>query len=340
MKNLDTKAGRLSLLNKFGPFLGLVLVYVLFVIIGPDSFSSLRNLETILRQASIVGVASLGMTMIIILGGIDLSVGSVVALSSVVIASLLKGMVDVPVGGTLFDVNAGAGVALLAALAGIGIGMLCGFVNGLIITRLKVVPFIVTLGTLLLVRGVAKGIAHEQKVNAPLSWLNDLLASRPRGEIGTLLPVGVWLLIILLIALVLFLRYTRTGRHIYAIGSNEQTANLCGVSVNKVKLLVYTIAAGFAGLAGVMQFSRLSVGDPTVANGLELDVIAAVVIGGGSLSGGEGTVVGSLIGALIMTVIRAGCQQMGLPNWVQQIVTGIIIVVAVAIDRLRHSVKD
>jgi ribose transport system permease protein len=340
MKNIDTKTGRLTLLNKFGPLLGLILVYVLFVIIGPDSFSSLRNLETILRQATIVGIASLGMTMIIILGGIDLSVGSIVALSSVVIASLLGGMVDVPVGGTLFDVNAGAGVALLAALAGIGVGMLCGFVNGLIITRLKVVPFIVTLGTLLLVRGAAKGIAHEQKVNAPLSWLNDLLATRPRGEIGTLLPVGVWLLIILLIALVIFLRYTRTGRHIYAIGSNEQTANLCGISVNKVKLFVYTVAAGFAGLAGVMQFSRLSVGDPTVANGLELDVIAAVVIGGGSLSGGEGTVVGSLIGALIMTVIRAGCQQMGLPNWVQQIVTGIIIVVAVAIDRLRHAAKD
>ena len=340
MENIKTRAGRLSLLNKFGPLLGLVLVYVLFVVIGPDSFSSLRNLETILRQATIVGVASLGMTMIIILGGIDLSVGSIVALSSVVIASLLGGMVDVPAGGTLFDVNAGAGMALFAALAGIGVGMLCGFVNGLIITKLKVVPFIVTLGTLLLVRGVAKGIAHEQKVNAPLSWLNDLLATRPRGEIGTLLPVGVWLLIILLIALVVFLRYTRTGRHIYAIGSNEQTANLCGISVNKVKLFVYTIAAGFAGLAGVMQFSRLSVGDPTVANGLELDVIAAVVIGGGSLSGGEGTVVGSLIGALIMTVIRAGCQQMGLPNWVQQIVTGIIIVVAVAIDRLRHSAKD
>ena len=340
MDNIKTKAGRLSLLNKFGPLLGLIMVYVLFVIIGPDSFSSLRNMETILRQATIVGVASLGMTMIIILGGIDLSVGSIVALSSVVIATVLNGMVDTPVGATLFDVNAGAGIALLAALAGIGVGMLCGFVNGLIITKLKVVPFIVTLGTLLLVRGVAKGIAHEQKVNAPLSWLNDLLATRPRGEIGTLLPVGVWLLIILLIALVVFLRYTRTGRHIYAIGSNEQTANLCGISVNKVKLFVYTIAAGFAGLAGVMQFARLSVGDPTVANGLELDVIAAVVIGGGSLSGGEGTVVGSLIGALIMTVIRAGCQQMGLPNWVQQIVTGIIIVAAVAIDRLRHSAKD
>jgi ribose/xylose/arabinose/galactoside ABC-type transport system permease subunit len=132
------------------------------------------------------------------------------------------------------------------------------------------------------------------------------------------------------------LRSTRLGRHIYAIGSNEQTARLCGVRVNRVKVLVYSMSAGFAGVAGVMQFSRLTVGDPTVAVGLELDVIAAVVIGGGSLSGGEGSVLGTLVGALIMTVIRSGCSQMGLPNWVQEIVTGGIIVLAVALDRWRH----
>jgi ribose transport system permease protein len=340
MKKLDVKSGSLSLLGKFGPFLGLILVFVLFVIIGPDNFARVRTLETIARQATIVGIASLGMTMVIIIGGIDLSVGSIVALSSVVIATVLGKMVNNQPGMAMFDVNAGVWVALLAAVCGIAIGALCGFINGLIITRLQVVPFIVTLGTLLLVRGVAKGIAHEQKVNAPISWLNDLLAARPKGEIGSILPVGIWLLIFLLVALVVFLRYSRTGRQIYAIGSNEQTARLCGVAVKKVKLLVYALSAGFAGLAGVMQFSRLSVGDPTVAVGLELDVIAAVVIGGGSLSGGEGTVVGSLIGALIMTVIGAGCSQMGLPNWVQEIVAGVIIVVAVVIDRLRRSGKE
>ncbi|MBT4500127.1 MAG: ABC transporter permease, partial [Gemmatimonadetes bacterium] len=132
------------------------------------------------------------------------------------------------------------------------------------------------------------------------------------------------------------LRYTRLGRHIFAIGSNEQTARLCGVAVERVKVTVYGVCAGFAGLAGVMQFSRLTVGDPTVAVGLELDVIASVVIGGGSLAGGEGSVLGSLVGALIMTVIRSGCSQMGLPNWVQEMVTGGIIVLAVALDRWRH----
>jgi len=337
MKKLKLHTSGLSLLSKFGPFLGLILVYLLFVIIGPDNFSSMRNLETIARQATIVGIASLGMTMVIILGGIDLSIGSIVALSSVVIATVLGALVSTQDGLSMFDTNAGIWITLLAAVCGIAIGALCGFVNGLIITKLRVVPFIVTLGTLLLVRGAAKGIAHEQKVNAPMSWLNDLLATRPKGQLGSILPMGVWLLIALLIALAIFLRYTRTGRQIYAIGSNEQTARLCGVAVKRVKLLVYTLSAGFAGLAGVMQFSRLSVGDPTVAVGLELDVIAAVVIGGGSLSGGEGTVVGSIIGALIMTVIRAGCSQMGLPNWVQEIVAGVIIVIAVTIDRLRKG---
>jgi ribose transport system permease protein len=147
---------------------------------------------------------------------------------------------------------------------------------------------------------------------------------------------GVWVMILLAAGTAAVLRYTRLGRHAFAIGSNELTARLCGVPVERVKVFVYALGAAFAGLAGVMQFSRLTVGDPTVAVGLELDVIAAVVIGGGSLSGGEGSVLGTVIGALIMIVIRSGCSHMGLPNWVQEIVTGLIIVAAVALDRLRQ----
>jgi len=265
-----------------------------------------------------------------------LSVGSVVALSTVVIASVLNKLVSA--GGTvdLFDVQASIPVALLAALCGVAIAAFCGVVNGLIITRLRVVPFIVTLGTLLLVRGAAKGLAHEQKVNAPVSWLNELLATLGAEQRWMLVAAGVWVMILLALLVAGLLRYTQLGRHIYAVGSNEQTARLCGVAVEKVKLMVYGMAATLAGLAGVMQFSRLSVGDPTVAVGLELDVIAAVVIGGGSLSGGEGSVLGTMVGALIMTVIRTGCSQMGWPNWVQEIITGAIIVLAVALDRLRH----
>ncbi len=307
-------------LNRIGPLLGLLAVYGLFMLIGPASFSSAYNLETIARQSTITGMAALGMTLIIILGGIDLSVGSVIALGTVVIAALLQ-----------------AGCSpLVAALGGILAGACCGLFNGLLITRLRMVPFIVTLGTLLMVRGAAKGLAHEQKIDAPMTWLNSLLAALGPHDPPILVPWGVWLLALLSLAVGGVLMYTRFGRHVFAVGSSEQTARLCGVAVERVKLAVYTLGGLFGGLAGLMQFSRLTVGDPTVAVGQELDVIAAVVIGGGSLSGGEGSVFGTLIGALIMTVIRSGCSQMGLPNWVQEIVTGFIIVLAVTLDRLRH----
>ncbi len=310
-------------LNRLGPLLALVGIFLLFtVLIGPRQFANWGNLETILRQTTIVGIAALGATLVIIAGGIDLSVGSVVALSTVVIAALLawSGWSPLP-----------------AALAGVAAATACGLANGLLITRLKVVPFIVTLGTLLVVRGAAKGLGREQKVDAPATWLNDLLAQLPEERAWMLGPPGVWLMLVLALAVGGMLRYTRLGRHVFAVGSNEQAARLCGVAVERVKLAVYSLSTFFAGLAGLMQFSRFrGVGDPTSSAGLELDVIAAVVIGGGSLSGGEGTVFGSMVGALIMAVIRAGCFQMGLKGWVQEIVTGSIIVAAVALDRLRH----
>jgi len=314
-----------SWLNILGPVLGLVAVYGLFVLIAPASFATARNMETIARQTTIVGMAALGMTLVIICGGIDLSVGSIVALSTVVIAWLLQ--------------HAGVG-PLTAAVGGVAAAAFFGLISGLLITRLRVVPFIVTLGMMLVVRGTAKGIGREQKIDVDpeqLAWLGELLASVLSKERSWMMvPAGVWLLVLLAIAMAALLRYTRLGRHTFAIGSNEQTARLCGVAVERVKVIVFTLCAAFAGLAGLMQFSRLTVGDPTVAVGLELDVIAAVVIGGGSLAGGEGSILGSLVGALIMTVIASGCTQMGLPNWVQEIITGAIIVAAVALDRLRH----
>ncbi len=303
-----------------GPVAGLAGVYALFALIGPESFTTARNVEQILRQTAIVGVAALGMTLVIISGGIDLSVGSVIALTTVIVAAMLGR--DAP--------------PLAAAAAGVAAAGVCGLLNGLLIAKLRVVPFIVTLGTLLVVRGAAKGISGEQKIDAPLTWLADLLAALRPEQKWMLAPAGVWLMLALALAVSLLLRRTRLGRHIFAVGSNEQAAHLSGVPVARVKVAVYTLAAVFAGAAGVLQFSRLTVGDPTVAMGLELDVIAAVVIGGGSLSGGEGSVLGSVVGALIMTVIRSGCSQMGLPNWVQEIVTGGIIVLAVALDRLRQ----
>ncbi len=307
-----------ALLDRGGTLIGLALVAVIFgALVGPQFFAP-ANLELMARQTAIVGMAALGMTMVIVAGGIDLSVGSVIALSTVVIALLLKD-----------DRGPWA-----AALGGVAASAICGLANGLLITRLRVVPFIVTLGTMLVVRGAAKGLADERRIEAPTTWLNDLLRSGAHGT-AAILPPGIWLVIGLALLVSGVLGYTRFGRRLFAIGSNERMARLCGVRVERCKVAVYASAAAFAGAAGVLQFSKLSVGDPTVAVGLELDVIAAVIIGGGSLSGGRGTVAGTLVGATIMTLIQIGCSQKGLPNWVQQIVTGGIIIGAVALDRVR-----
>ncbi|MEI6210899.1 MAG: ABC transporter permease [bacterium] len=308
-------------LNLLGPLIGLTVVFIAFAVLVPASFLTLNNLETIARQTTIVGIAALGMTLVVIAGGIDLSAGAIIALASVVVATLIKSGVP----------------PLYAALGGVAAGAGCGLINGILITRLRVVPFIVTLGTMLIVRGAAKGLAHEQTVNPDVdTWLNTLTASLGADQKWMLMPTGVWIMILLAVLVAGFLRYTRLGRHTFAIGSNEQTAQLCGVRVNRTKLLLYTTCAAFAGLAGVMQFSRLTLGDPTAAVGMELNVIAAVVIGGGSLAGGEGSVLGTLVGALIMTVVDVGFSHMGWENWKQEIATGVIIVLAVALDRYRR----
>lgn len=320
-------------LDRFVLLIALVFVFAGFAYFGPSGFATARNMETIARQTAIVGTAALGMTLIIIAGGIDLSVGSIVALTTVVVAWVLR----------YFERAAGTEepelgnlIPLVAALAGVAAGTLCGLVNGLITTSLRIVPFIVTLGTLLIFRGTATGLAEEQKIDAPMTWLADLLRALRKKDRWMIVPMGVWLTILLALGVGLLLRFTRFGLHVFAVGSSEATARLCGVRVSRVQLLVYTLGGFFAGVAGLLQFSRLTVGDPTVAVGLELDVIAAVVIGGGSLAGGQGSVFGTLVGALLMSTIRSGCSQMGLPNWVQMMVTGSIIVLAVTLDRLRH----
>jgi ribose/xylose/arabinose/galactoside ABC-type transport system permease subunit len=294
-----------------------------------------------LNQTVVVGIAALGATLVIIAGGIDLSVGSAVALVTVVVAFVLGFNDDTTIFGHAFHFppfieNHPLLWPLVAALAGCAAGAFSGLANGALVAGLRVVPFIITLGTLLIYRGFAKQIADDQKIDAELSWLNDMLGTLPPYLKWMVLSPGIWLLLLLALLVAGLLKYTRLGRHIFAIGSNEQTARLCGIAVNRVKLIVYTLAGLLTGVAGVMQFSRLSVGDPTVAVGLELDVIAAVVIGGGSLNGGEGSILGTLVGALIMTAIKIGCSYMGLSNRVQEIVTGVIIILAVALDRLRH----
>jgi ribose transport system permease protein len=301
----------------FGPLVALVCVYAVFAILRPDTFARASNLVTMARQTVVVAIAAVGATLVIVHGGIDLSVGSGVALATVVIASLLK---------------SGHG-PIAASLAGIAVLGATGLLTGAIVTRLKIAPFIVTLGSMSILRGVAKGVADEQKIDVDPHGLDALLAVPEHGA----LPYGVWIAVAIAVFFAAVLRYTRFGRHVFAVGSNEATARLCGVEVDRVRIAVYGIAGLLAGVAGVMEFSTLTVGDPTDSIGLELEVIAAVVIGGASLSGGEGTIAGSMVGALLMTVIKTGGTHLGLPNWVQEIVTGAIILAAVAIDRARKS---
>jgi ribose transport system permease protein len=307
-------------IGRAGPALGLMLVILVFAVLtdAPGRYLSAFNLRIVLSQTVIVALGAIGMTMIIVSGGIDLSVGASIALAGVICALCLQ---------------AGwpPSLAVLAAVAASGV---VGFVNGAMITALRVVPFIVTLGMLGIARGVAKWLAHEQTVNAPATWVNDLLVTFPTPA-WLVLPLGVWITLGLAVLAALMLRRTVFGRRIFALGSNEAAARACGIDIGRLKIATYTTAGLLFGLTGVMQMSRLRQGDPTVANGAELDIIAAVVIGGGSLSGGEGTILGSLIGALIMAFLRNGCQQMGWPNYIQEIIIGVIIVLAVALDRLR-----
>lgn len=309
-------------LNRLGPVLGLVLVVGIFSILmdNPARFLSPNNLRIVLSQTVIVAVGAIGMTMIIISGGIDLAVGSTIALTGVI---------------TALAINAGVPPSL-ALLMGIFAGGVVGVVNGLAITRLKVVPFIATLGMLGVGRGTAKWLANQQTVNMPDNWLNELLVMFPNPP-WLLVAPGVWIAIFLAICAAVILRNTVFGRRVFALGSNEAAARACGISTDRLKIWIYGLAGLLFGLAGVLQMSRLRQGDPTVAAGSELDIIAAVVIGGGSLSGGEGSILGSMIGALIMAFLRNGCQQVGWPNYIQEIIIGAIIVIAVAVDRWRSN---
>lgn len=261
------------------------------------------------------------MTMIIVSGGIDLSVGSTIALTSVVTALALVHSFP----------------PMVAIAAGVLTGGVVGFVNGTAITTLGVVPFIATLGMLGVARGAAKWAAREMTVVAPPSWINELAVTFPSKPWMIVAP-GVWVAMTLAVAASIVLRNTVFGRHVVALGSNETAARACGIPVKRMKIAIYAIAGFTFGLAGVMQMSRLRQGDPTVAVGAELDIIAAVVIGGGSLSGGEGSILGSMIGALIMSFLRNGCQQVGWPTYAQEMIIGAIIVTAVAIEsRARRS---
>jgi ribose transport system permease protein len=348
-----------SSMNTLWRFVALIVVFTFFAFMVQDGkFYSPRNLESIARQSAVYATAALGMTMVIIVGGIDLSIGSIIALSVVVVAWVLNLPYEVlqDDGNTKSDLLLNHWPTLLpivALLAGVLAATVAGIANGSLIVGLRLVPFIVTLGTMGIFRGLAKGIAREKDIYPPRTWLNAVHdptvvpflnwltdkpgAKEPTGFGWLVLPLSIWILIVASVFAGLLLRYTRLGRHIFAIGSNEETARLCGVPVERTKILVYMLAGFFGGLAGIMLYSDISgIGQPTSAIAYELFVIAAVVIGGGSLLGGEGSILGSLIGALIISILYMGGKQVDWEQWRQEVVIGGIIIAAAALDRIRH----
>ena len=312
--------------------IALVVVFSVFAVLIPNNaFITAGNVENIAMQSAVYAMAGLGMTMVIVVGGIDLAAGSVIALSMVVVAMILRA------GGQSSDAGHTLAWTAIAVGGGVAAATLVGLVQGLLITSLRLVPFIVTLGGLQAIRGLAKGIADNQEISPPPNWLYRQLMFPVQGRTFNpqLFPLGVWITLVAAILAACFLRYTKIGRRIFAIGSNEATARLCGVPVPRTKVIVYMLAGLFAGLAGVLEFSKLNMGQPTGAQAYELYVIAACVIGGTSLRGGVGGVFGTVIGALIIGTLNAGAQQAGWEKWVQEIIIGGVIVAAVALDRFR-----
>lgn len=318
--------------SALGPFLGLVLVLVLFSV-GDSvrsrsmnkrpTFATAASAQKILRDASQVGVAALGMTLIIIAGGIDLSAGAALALCATVTAWFFRG-----------DYSTATALS-----AGLLTGCAAGCVNGVLISLLRVVPFIITLGTMTIFLGVGMVLSNDTPIRAfgkAPDWVINLQTPYPLPDwLGV--SSGVWVMVILAAAVAVILKYTVFGRHVFAVGSSENVARLCGINVTAVRIAVYSLAGFFVGVAGIFQFAILSgEGDPKTGLGKELEIIAAVVIGGGSLNGGRGSVLGTLSGACIMAAILHGCVTLGIRTSYQKIIIGIIIIVAVAVDQIRQ----
>ena len=304
-----------DLLKKLLPFLSFAALFIALSILSPY-FLTLDNLSTVARQTAVINIIAIGMTLVIISGGIDLSVGSVLAFCGVCGTMLMERGVDM----------------VSATLLGIVAGALWGLLTGLVITQFKVPPFIATLGGL----GMARGLTLLITDGRPVTGIPKSFARLGDGNFLGIIPVPVIILAVVALLMSYILRFTRLGRYAYAIGGNRQAAYLSGISLTSCSLIFYSMLGALTGLAGMIEASRLVTGQPTAGEGYELRAIAAVVIGGGSLNGGAGTVLGTTIAAFIMSLLSNGCNLLDISPFIQQILIGGIIVLAVAADEYRR----
>jgi ribose transport system permease protein len=301
------------MIQRLLPFLTLIVLFVALAIASPN-FLTQTNLSSVVRQTAVINIMALGMTLIIVSGGIDLSVGAILAM-----------------GGLLGTMAMQKGVPIPAAiLIGILTGMFWGFVNGLLTTRLRINPFIVTLGTLGIIRGLTLIISN----GLPVHEIPEKFSFLGEGNVLHV-PFVLWILLACAVIVHVIMEHTKLGRYAFAIGSNPDAAFYAGIPVAFYTTAVYAIGGMLTGLAGMIEASRLMTGQPTAGQGYELQAIAAVVIGGGSLRGGEGSVVGTLVGAFIMGLLANGSDLLGISPYVQQAVIGAVIIVAVSFDELR-----
>ena len=316
---MTTLKDKLPPIGTLGPFIALLIACIFFAT-QTDRFLTGANLSLVLQQVMVVGVIAIGQTLIVLTAGIDLSCGMLMALGGIVM--------------TKFAVELGVPVPL-AVLAGIGVTALFGLVNGLLVTRIKLPPFIVTLGTLNIAFAITQLYSNSQTVTdlpPAMTWLCNTF------QLGdTEVAYGSVLMVVLYLGVWFYLRQTAAGRHIYAVGNNPEATRLTGISTERVLLGVYVLAGVFYGIASLLAVSRIGVGDPNAGQTENLDAISAVVLGGTSLFGGRGMILGSLLGAIVVGVLRNGLTLMGVQSVYQVLITGILVILAVTIDQLSRK---
>ncbi len=311
MEKKDVK----SILQKFQSLI-LLIIFAVIVSFLSNRFLTVGNIFNVLRQTSINAILAVGMTFVILTAGIDLSVGSIYAFSSAI---------------TVYLVGIGYN-SVLAVFSGLLIGTLIGSINGFFITKGKLQPFIVTLATMTIFRGATLVFTEGRPINAGYEKNAELFSKIGAGHFLSI-PIPIWIMLVVILIGYFILKKTTLGRYVYAIGGNEEATKLSGVNVTKVKLTVYSISGFLAALAGIIISARLSSAQPTAGQGYELDAIAAVVLGGTSLSGGVGTILGTIIGALIIGILNNALNLLDITSYYQLLVKGLVILVAVLLDR-------